>query len=201
MKVSEMLANIQELTNTSITDGVLITWINALEQEYFKEIIEEYRTKWIEVKAGDKDIVLDVFKYEIKNLSIYDKVEGSSIATYDFIDSSLNLDIFSDTDNQGEGYAIKNKWGKCAVKVVYRYVPQLKTLDTADTDDLEILRYGSQWINLYEYHLKHKIFENEEEYNQANNMAIFYNDKKSDFLMYVAKHRYNRQVKEVESRW
>ena len=103
MKVSEMLANIQELTNTSITDGVLITWINALEQEYFKEIIEEYRTKWIEVKAGDKDIVLDVFKYEIKNLSIYDKVEGSSIATYDFIDSNLNLDIFSDTDNQGEG--------------------------------------------------------------------------------------------------
>lgn len=200
MKVAELLSNIQSLTNYIVADGVLIDYINALEAKMFTETIYELRVKWIDVKKDDKNIFLGAFKFEIDSLEIYDKIDGNRINTYSFVDSD-DRDIYSDSDDVDDEYAIKNKWGKCAIKLIYRYVPKAKSLDSCHEDSLDIMRYGRQWIELYEHYLKNKIYFSVEEYTQANNETIYFNEALASFRKYYLDHYHNRTVKKVEGVW
>lgn len=200
MKVAELLSNIQSLTNYIVADGVLIDYINALEAKMFTETICEFRVKWIDVKKDDKNIFLGAFKFEIDSLEIYDKIDGNRINTYSFIDSD-DRDIYSDSDVVVDEYAIKNKWGKCAIKLIYRYVPKAKSLNSCNEDSLDIMRYGRQWIELYEHYLKNKIYFSVEEYTQANNETIYFNEALASFRKYYLDHYHNRTVKKVEGVW
>lgn len=200
MKVAELLSNIQSLTNYIVADGVLIDYINALEAKMFTETIYELRVKWIDVKKDDKNIFLGAFKFEIDSLEIYDKIDGNRINTYSFVDSD-DRDIYSDSDDVVDEYAIKNKWGKCAIKLIYRYVPKAKSLDSCHEDSLDIMRYGRQWIELYEHYLKNKIYFSVEEYTQANNETIYFNEALASFRKYYLDHYHNRTVKKVEGVW
>lgn len=200
MKVAELLSNIQSLTNYIVADGVLIDYINALEAKMFTETIYELRVKWIDVKKDDKNIFLGAFKFEIDSLEIYDKIDGNRINTYSFVDSD-DRDIYSDSDDVVDEYAIKNKWGKCAIKLIYRYVPKAKSLDSCHEDSLDIMRYGRQWIELYEHYLKNKIYFSGEEYTQANNETIYFNEALASFRKYYLDHYHNRTVKKVEGVW
>ena len=98
-------------------------------------------------------------------------------------------------------YAIKNKWGKCAIKLIYRYVPKAKSLNSCHEDSLDIMRYGRQWIELYEHYLKNKIYFSVEEYTQANNETIYFNEALASFRKYYLDHYHNRTVKKVEGVW
>lgn len=200
MKVAELLSNIQSLTNYIVADGVLIDYINALEAKMFTETIYELRVKWIDVKKDDKNIFLGAFKFEIDSLEIYDKIDGNRINTYSFVDSD-DRDIYPDSDDVVDEYAIKNKWGKCAIKLIYRYVPKAKSLDSCHEDSLDIMRYGRQWIELYEHYLKNKIYFSVEEYTQANNETIYFNEALASFRKYYLDHYHNRTVKKVEGVW
>lgn len=200
MKVAELLSNIQSLTNYIVADGVLIDYINALEAKMFTETIYELRVKWIDVKKDDKNIFLGAFKFEIDSLEIYDNIDGNRINTYSFVDSD-DRDIYSDSDVVVDEYAIKNKWGKCAIKLIYRYVPKAKSLDSCHEDSLDIMRYGRQWIELYEHYLKNKIYFSVEEYTQANNETIYFNEALASFRKYYLDHYHNRTVKKVEGVW
>lgn len=200
MKVAELLSNIQSLTNYIVADGVLIDYINALEAKMFTETIYELRVKWIDVKKDDKNIFLGAFKFEIDSLEIYDKIDGNRINTYSFVDSD-DRDIYSDSDDVVDEYAIKNKWGKCAIKLIYRYVPKAKSLNSCHEDSLDIMRYGRQWIELYEHYLKNKIYFSVEEYTQANNETIYFNEALASFRKYYLDHYHNRTVKKVEGVW
>lgn len=200
MKVAELLSNIQSLTNYIVADGALIDYINALEAKMFTETIYELRVKWIDVKKDDKNIFLGAFKFEIDSLEIYDKIDGNRINTYSFVDSD-DRDIYSDSDDVDDEYAIKNKWGKCAIKLIYRYVPKAKSLDSCHEDSLDIMRYGRQWIELYEHYLKNKIYFSVEEYTQANNETIYFNEALASFRKYYLDHYHNRTVKKVEGVW
>lgn len=198
MRVAELISNVKELTNQMVSDGVLLDYVNQIESEIFTDTIEEYRTKWIECKKGE-DIILPSFKFEIQELEIFKNKEGRSLDIVKWVDG--DYDIFSDTDNQSNGYAIKNKWGKCWAKIIYRYVPERKKLENIHSDTLDILRYGDRFYGIYEHHLKHKLFLAVEEYQQANNEAVMFNDELSKLKKYALDHRYNKVIKKVEGKW
>lgn len=198
MKVAELISNVKEVTNSTVSDGVLLDYINQIESEIFTDVIEEYRRTWVECKEG-KDIVLPSFKYEIQEIEVYRDKDGDSIDIIDWIDG--DYDIFSDTDNQSDGYTISNKWGNCFIKLIYRYVPKRKKLKDIDTDTLDILRYGDRFYGIYEHHLKHKLYMAVEEYQQANNEAVLYNDEIAKLKKYALDNHYNKIIKKVEGKW
>lgn len=201
MKVIELINNVKELTNSTISDGILVDYISSLESQIFSEVVEEFREDWINVDEDTDIIDLKQFKYEIISLNVFDEINGQNKGKLDLFDNENNLELFTNVGGISESYQIKNKWGKCSLKIVYRYIPNQKKLDTIDTDILEIMRYGNQWLELYEHFLKHRLYLAVEEYNQANNETVLFNEVLLRFTKYVLDHRYNRGVKVVESRW
>lgn len=200
MKVANLINNINALTNNIVSDGVLIDYINVLEDMIFREVIREFRIKWIDVK-GEDNIVFPFSKFQIKNATIYSDDKSKRIQDINFIDDNLNIDIYSDVEQEDEGFSIANKWGDCSVKVVYRYTPKLKTMERAEEDDLDITRYGLTWYSIYEHYLKAMSFFAVEEYSQYNNETILYNEDVTRLKKYIFDNYHNETIKRVESRW
>lgn len=201
MKVANLINNVSALTNNLVTDGVLIDYINVLEDMVFREIIKEYREAWLDVSGEDEIIHFPFNRFEIKSAIIYKKDKNNRIEELNWIDDNLNLDIFSDVDQVGSKYSIKNKWGDCSIKVVYRYTPKEKTLENMGVDDLDITRYGLTWYSVYEHYLKAMAFFSVEEYGQYNNETVLYNEDLTRLKKYIYDNYYNPTIKEVEGRW
>lgn len=201
MKVANLINNVSALTNNLVTDGVLIDYINVLEDMVFREIIKEYRVGWLDVSGEDDLIHFPFNRFEIKSAVIYNKDRKNRIEELNWIDDNLNLDIFSDVDQVGSKYSIKNKWGDCAIKVVYRYTPKEKALENTGIDDLDITRYGLTWYSIYEHYLKAMSFFSVEEYGQYNNETVLYNEDLTRLKKYIYDNYYNPTIKEVEGRW
>lgn len=201
MKVANLINNVSALTNNLVTDGVLIDYINVLEDMVFREIIKEFRSTWLDISGEDEIIHFPFNRFEIKSAVIYKKDKNNRIEEINWIDDNLNLDIFSDVDQVGSKYSIKNKWGDCAIKVVYRYTPKEKTLENMGIDDLDITRYGLTWYSIYEHYLKAMAFFSVEEYGQYNNETVLYNEDLTRLKKYIYDNYYNPTIREVEGRW
>lgn len=201
MKVANLINNVSALTNNLVTDGVLIDYINVLEDMVFREIIKEFRETWLDVSGEDDLIHFPFNRFEIKSAVIYNKERDNRIDEIKWLDDNINLEIFSDVEQTGSKYSIKNKWGDCAIKVVYRYTPEEKTLENMGIDDLDIIRYGLTWYSIYEHYLKAMAFFSVEEYGQYNNETVLYNEDLTRLKKYIYDNYYNPTISEVEGRW
>lgn len=200
MKIKELLANVSDFTGISLSTGIMLSFINSLESDFFNNIIEEYRKTRVEFSDKDKFIKFNIQRDNIKEMIVYDE-NNNSVFTLEKIKDNINIYTEYDIPNDCM-YAIKNEYGNGYVEIMYRYVPTLKTVDNINNQILDITRYGEQWSELYLFHLIHKAYYSTEDYAQANNNAIMFNDVKSKFMTYYYKSSYyNEAVKKVESRW
>lgn len=200
MKIKELLANVSDFTGISLTTGIMLSFINSLESDFFNNIIEEYRKTRIEFSDKDKFIKFNIQRDNIRELIVYNE-NNNSVFTLEKVKDNINIYTEDDIPNDCM-YAIKNEYGNGYVEIIYRYVPTLKTVDNINNQILDITRYGEQWSELYLFHLIHKAYYSTEDYAQANNNAIMFNDVKSKFMTYYYKSSYyNEAVKKVESRW
>lgn len=200
MKIKELLANVSDFTGISLSTGIMLSFINSLESDFFNNIIEEYRKTRVEFSDKDKFIKFNIQRDNIKEMIVYDE-NNNSVFTLEKIKDNINIYTEDDIPNDCM-YAIKNEYGNGYVEIIYRYVPTLKTVDNINNQILDITRYGEQWSELYLFHLIHKAYYSTEDYAQANNNAIMFNDVKSKFMTYYYKSSYyNEAVKKVESRW
>ena len=200
MKIKELLANVSDFTGISLSTGIMLSFINSLESDFFNNIIEEYRKTRIEFSDKDKFIKFNIQRDNIRELIVYNE-NNNSVFTLEKIKDNINIYTEDDIPNDCM-YAIKNEYGNGYVEIMYRYVPTLKTVDNINNQILDITRYGEQWSELYLFHLIHKAYYSTEDYAQANNNAIMFNDVKSKFMTYYYKSSYyNEAVKKVESRW
>lgn len=200
MKIKELLANVSDFTGISLSTGIMLSFINSLESDFFNNIIEEYRKTRIEFSDKDKFIKFNIQRDNIRELIVYNE-NNNSVFTLEKVKDNINIYTEDDIPNDCM-YAIKNEYGNGYVEIMYRYVPTLKTVDNINNQILDITRYGEQWSELYLFHLIHKAYYSTEDYAQANNNAIMFNDVKSKFMTYYYKSSYyNEAVKKVESRW
>lgn len=200
MKIKELLANVSDFTGISLSTGIMLSFINSLESDFFNNIIEEYRKTKIEFSDKDKFIKFNIQRDNIREMIVYDE-NNNSVFTLEKVKDNINIYTEDDIPNDCM-YAIKNEYGNGYVEIMYRYVPTLKTVDNINNQILDITRYGEQWSELYLFHLIHKAYYSTEDYAQANNNAIMFNDVKSKFMTYYYKSSYyNEAVKKVESRW
>ena len=65
-----------------------------------------------------------------------------------------------------------------------RYKPELKTLATAEQDDLSIKVFGTRWVIMYEYYIYAQISILKEEFGKANNYIMLYNGLMDDFFAF-----------------
>lgn len=201
MKVANLINNVSALTNNLVTDGVLIDYINVLEDMVFREIIKEFRETWLDVNGEDELIHFPLNRFEIRSAVIYNKERNNRIDEIKWLDDNVNLEIFSDVEQEGSKYSLKNKWGNCAIKLIYRYIPREKTLENAEKDELDITRYGLTWYSIYEHYLKAMAFFSVEEYGQYNNETVLYNEDLTRLKKYIYDNYYNPTISEVEGRW
>lgn len=201
MKVANLINNVSALTNNLVTDGVLIDYINVLEDMVFREIIKEFRETWLDVNGEDELIHFPLNRFEIRSAVIYNKERNNRIDEIKWLDDNVNLEIFSDVEQEGSKYSLKNKWGDCAIKLIYRYIPREKTLENAEKDELDITRYGLTWYSIYEHYLKAMAFFSVEEYGQYNNETVLYNEDLTRLKKYIFDNYYNPTISEVEGRW
>lgn len=201
MKVANLINNVSALTNNLVTDGVLIDYINVLEDMVFREIIKEFRETWLDVNGEDDLIHFPLNRFEIRSAVIYNKERNNRIDEIKWLDDNVNLEIFSDVEQEGSKYSLKNKWGDCAIKLIYRYIPREKTLENAEKDELDITRYGLTWYSIYEHYLKAMAFFSVEEYGQYNNETVLYNEDLTRLKKYIFDNYYNPTISEVEGRW
>lgn len=201
MKVANLINNVSALTNNLVTDGVLIDYINVLEDMVFREIIKEFRETWLDVNGEDDLIHFPLNRFEIRSAVIYNKERNNRIDEIKWLDDNVNLEIFSDVEQEGSKYSLKNKWGNCAIKLIYRYIPREKTLENAEKDELDITRYGLTWYSIYEHYLKAMAFFSVEEYGQYNNETVLYNEDLTRLKKYIFDNYYNSTITEVEGRW
>lgn len=201
MKVANLINNVSALTNNLVTDGVLIDYINVLEDMVFREIIKEFRETWLDVNGEDELIHFPLNRFEIRSAVIYNKERNDRIDEIKWLDDNVNLEIFSDVEQEGSKYSLKNKWGNCAIKLIYRYIPREKTLENAEKDELDITRYGLTWYSIYEHYLKAMAFFSVEEYGQYNNETVLYNEDLTRLKKYIFDNYYNPTISEVEGRW
>lgn len=201
MKVANLINNVSALTNNLVTDGVLIDYINVLEDMVFREIIKEFRETWLDVNGEDELIHFPLNRFEIRSAVIYNKERNNRIDEIKWLDDNVNLEIFSDVEQVGSKYSLKNKWGNCAIKLIYRYIPREKTLENAEKDKLDITRYGLTWYSIYEHYLKAMAFFSVEEYGQYNNETVLYNEDLTRLKKYIFDNYYNPTISEVEGRW
>lgn len=200
MKIKELLANVSDFTGISLSTGIMLSFINSLESDFFNNIIEEYRKTRVEFSDKDKFIKFNIQRDNIREMIVYDE-NNNSVFTLEKVKDNINIYTEDDIPNDCM-YAIKNEYGNGYVEIMYRYVPTLKTVDNINNQILDITRYGEQWSELYLFHLIHKAYYSTEDYAQANNNAIMFNDVKSKFMTYYYKSSYyNEAVKKVESRW
>ena len=200
MNIKELSANVSDFTGISLSTGIMLSFINSLESDFFNNIIEEYRKTRVEFSDKDKFIKFNIQRDNIKEMIVYDE-NNNSVFTLEKIKDNINIYTEDDIPNDCM-YAIKNEYGNGYVEIMYRYVPTLKTVDNINNQILDITRYGEQWSELYLFHLIHKAYYSTEDYAQANNNAIMFNDVKSKFMTYYYKSSYyNEAVKKVESRW
>ena len=79
MKVANLINNVSALTNNLVTDGVLIDYINVLEDMVFREIIKEFRSTWLDISGEDEVIHFPFNRFEIKSAVIYNKERNNRI--------------------------------------------------------------------------------------------------------------------------
>lgn len=197
MKVDEFIALMKEKTQLDFTEGEIISWINEVEQKMYTEHINEFVMSYIPSENKSK-INVPIPKFMIE------KVEA--------IKNDEVLETIYDKENRGgadnvemnflnDDGTIDNKWGDCTLKIFHKYTPTVKTNENANYLNLNLMNYGYQWIELYEYYCSYKANLKMEEFQVANNFANLYNEAVVNFELHLRKNEYNRSVKKVEKRW
>ena len=65
-----------------------------------------------------------------------------------------------------------------------RYKPELKTLENAEMQQLDLEKFGYRWIIMYEYYIYAQISLLKEEFGKANNYIALYNSLLDEFFAF-----------------
>ncbi len=65
-----------------------------------------------------------------------------------------------------------------------RYKPELKTLENAEMQQLDLEKFGYRWIIMYEYYIYSQISLLKEEFGKANNYISLYNSLIDEFFAF-----------------
>ena len=106
---------------------------------------------------------------DIEDGSIINWINYMEDDLYGRIIGSLNMDPFIDDEGLSERL---------------RYKPELKTLATAEIDDLSVAVFGYRWLVMYEYYIYAQIALIKEEFGKANNYIMLYNGIMDEFFAF-----------------
>lgn len=65
-----------------------------------------------------------------------------------------------------------------------RHKPELKTLENAEMQQLDLEKFGYRWIIMYEYYIYSQISLLKEEFSKANNYIALYNSLIDEFFAF-----------------
>lgn len=114
-------------------------------------------------------IVSDNMPSDVSDGSIINWINYMEDEIYSIIVGNLRTDPNITTDGLSE---------------TTRYKPLTKTLDLAETQDLELENFGIRWIQMYEYYIYAQIALLKEEFGKGNNYIMLYNTKLDDFFKF-----------------
>ena len=171
--------------NMSVLEKVEV--ISNLENEFFSNNAVSYKSALIDLVAEQDTYSLDTedFTFDsIQKLVIGDieylkmNLKDNYIYTYYEKNGDLVVDpepVVSKTDG---------------MEVIYLYQPTEKTVDTAETDTLDIVaEFGARWTDLYLYTLLNKYCIYNRDFDLANNYAMYYNAEEAKLFKYIAENR------------
>lgn len=76
-----------------------------------------------------------------------------------------------------------------------RFKPELKTLEKANEQELELMKFGIRWLMMYEYYIYAQIALLKEEFGKGNNYIMLYNTLFDEFFAF-----YNSRYK-TDRKW
>ena len=76
-----------------------------------------------------------------------------------------------------------------------RFKPELKTLEKAEEQELELMKFGIRWLQMYEYYIYAQISLLKEEFGKGNNYIMLYNTLYDEFFAF-----YNSRYK-TDRKW
>jgi hypothetical protein len=193
-KVADLIAEIDEQVSNPYSTPTKVSWINEVEQELYKELIDDYTEHIFTVIDADTDtpIVLsyidggetisfifeDIRKVYIKQGSgIYNEYSPASLAYY-------VSDYSYYKTNEKLGYSDPKNGDK--VKVVFRRSPAMKQAANINTDYLNL---PNRFIKIYKYYAFAQILLLKKEYVEANNWINLYNTEIEDFRNWYLEYK------------
>jgi len=166
-------------------NSIKINWINEVEQNLYSKVIEEYikdDTQYANVSVFPLDIKTDLgIEFEDIRKVYVDGVEYSKMSLAYTPDGSYfkndeKLDIS------------KRPTGPVNVSIVYRERPTIKTVDTINTDKINL---PDQHIKIITYYCFQHIHLLNKEYAEAQNWIALYNDAVADFIQWYEERKAN----------
>lgn len=194
MKVSEFIAKLDRLMPNTFGTEEKIDWINYVEEYVFTTIIKKLLKVEIPLKADVASYAMEGYKFDQIEAIHVDDVPYAKRAENNYIERSF--------------YLSEGKIALCPVpvrdgemKVFYRYLPTPKTVAGAAEEELEILSYGNQFLDLYLYYCFSKICWFQKEYEEYNNQAVQYNVILNDLSKYIFHHERNDEPANIKNYW
>ena len=164
------------MIDNSISDQIKLDWLNEIDREIFRDICTEFRTDTIILVVDQNNYTLTGYKFENIQKVEVNNVVYNKLSIMDHVESSYykyNLDIALDPIPSGT---------PGTMDITYLYIPTFKTINTAESTELELqTMFGEEYSNVYEYYLKYKILEFQREYDEANAMAVMYDNALNEF--------------------